>query len=197
MTNTIEYKQTQELTRCIRTRKELHKFFHSASFRYGLAALIALDLLVVLTDIALMLLQHDGKHAYLKRVTRCLTDVSIGILSVFLVELLSQVFAFSPRKWFRSCLHSFDFSVVLMTLLIEIVAHVIFHEDVAHVAGLAIMFRLWRVIRVVHVTTEALELPHEEEIHDLKAKIKNLEAEFVVFLFLSLFPAAPLQRATH
>ena len=161
------------------TRRKLRHFFHSHKFHWILGTLIAVDLTAVLTDIALLIIWPQGSYrpptvAWLETY---LPYFSIGILSLFFIELLIQVFAFGVVKWFRNGFHIFDFVVVLATLIIEIVAHVLFHHEVTTVFGLAIIVRLWRVIRVIHVTTEALDLPHEEEVHELKKKIKMLERE--------------------
>ena len=41
--------------------------------------------------------------------------------------------------------------------------------------GLLIAFRLWRLVRVMHVTTEMLDLQHESEVGHLKAQIESLQ----------------------
>ena len=45
------------------------------------------------------------------------------------------------------------------------------------IVGLLIVFRLWRLVRVIHVTTEALDLGNEIKNHQLKETIERLESQ--------------------
>ena len=158
-------------------RAKLRDFFHSNTFHFALGILIFTDLGIVLADIGLYLHYHENMPPRAKLVTHYLTWCSIVILTVFFIELCAQVFAFGASKWFHSWMHIFDFCVVLITLIAEIVVHLWLHNELSSLVGLSIIFRFWRVIRVVHVTTEALDLPHETEIHKLEHRIKELEEQ--------------------
>merc|ERR1712154_301682 len=90
-----------------------------------------------------------------------LVFVSIAILAIFLVELSLQIFAFGAKEWLSDYMHVFDLVITLITFLFEIIYHK--KPSVQSMFGLLIVFRLWRLVRVIHVTTEALELKHENE----------------------------------
>mmetsp|Transcript_6463 Transcript_6463/g.10211 ORF Transcript_6463/g.10211 Transcript_6463/m.10211 type:complete len:207 (-) Transcript_6463:99-719(-) len=163
-------------------RKRLRRFFHSNLFNYTLAALIVCDLCIVLTDIIFLLVYCDDIPHHIEVVIEDLPIVSIVILGCFLMELALQMYAFGPRQWLSECLHTFDLVVTLLTFVMEIVFHG--NEKVESVVGLLIVFRLWRLVRVIHVTTEALELKHETEQHahekndeDLAKRFEDLQAE--------------------
>ena len=44
------------------------------------------------------------------------------------------------------------------------------------------LFRLWRLVRVLHVTTEGFHLLHEEQVMKLKHQIKELNGKLEIAL---------------
>eukprot|EP01084_Bolivina_argentea_P103077 184659_1 len=156
-------------------RKKLRHFFHSNLFHYLLAILIVVDLAIVLLDIILILIYCDEIPHDIEEAIHELVYVSISILGVFLIELSLQMYAFGIKEWASECLHVFDFIIVSTTFILEIVMHG--NERVESMVGLLIVFRLWRLVRVIHVTTEALDLQHESELHELKEKCKHLQQQ--------------------
>ena len=155
--------------------KKLRHFFHSNLFHYLLAILIVIDLAIVLLDIILLLIYCDGIPHDVEEAIHDLVYVSVTILGVFLFELSLQMYAFGIKEWASECLHVFDFIIVSTTFILEVVMHN--NKTVESMIGLLIAFRLWRLVRVIHVTTEALDLQHETEIDHLKEKIESLEEE--------------------
>lgn len=144
-----------------KTRKKLRHFFHSNTFHVLLTVLIVLDLSIVLTDIVLLLIYCDDIPHGIEIVIEDLVIISIIILGIFLIELSLQIFAFGVKEWFQNCLHVFDLIVTLLTFIMEIAFHN--NSKVESVVSLLIVFRLWRLVRVIHITTEAVELKHETE----------------------------------
>ena len=156
-------------------RKKLRHFFHSNLFHYLLAILIVLDLAIVLLDIILLLIYCDDIPHDVEEAIHDLVYVSVTILGIFLIELSLQMYAFGIKEWASECLHVFDFVIVSTTFILELVMHG--NEAVESMIGLLIVFRLWRLVRVIHVTTEALDLQHETEVDELKEKIEHLQEE--------------------
>eukprot|EP01083_Nonionella_stella_P023336 64540_1 len=156
-------------------RKQLRHFFHSRLFHYILGILIAIDLAIVLLDIALILVFCDAIPHALEELIHNLVSVSICILGVFIIELSLQMYAFGAKEWLSECLHVFDFLIVVITFSLELLMHG--NDKVQSMIGLLVVFRLWRLVRVIHVTTEALDLQHETELEELKEQIEDLEQE--------------------
>eukprot|EP01083_Nonionella_stella_P078530 214978_1 len=154
-------------------RIKLQEFFESDWFHAALGILITIDLSIVLLEIALILLYCEDIPHNIHSTTHNLVYVSIGILGVFLLELTLQMYAFGPKPWCSHCLHVFDFIVVLVTFVAEI--YFLNDERAEALVGLIIVFRLWRLVRVIHVTAEALENQSEMQVHHMKQKIKELE----------------------
>ena len=161
-------------------RKRLRHFFHSNSFHYILAAVIVVDLAIVLTDIILLLSYCEDIPNGIEQVVDRLLYVSLTILGLFIIELSVQMYAFGIKKWCEAPLHIFDFGIVFVTFILEIVLHQ--HLDrVETTVGLLVGFRLWRLVRVVHVTTEALELKYETEMDLLKQKMAVLKGHLAKY----------------
>jgi len=135
-----------------------------------------LDLAIVLTEIILLLIYCDDIPHDVEEVVENLIYVSLTILAGFIFELSLQMYAFGLKEWCKAPLHIFDFVIVVITFVLEIVFHN-HSEQVEATVGLLVGFRLWRLVRVVHVTTEALDLKHESEVEFLRGKVKDLEAQ--------------------
>ena len=168
-------------------RQMLQHFFHSAYWHRVLSGLIVMDLVVVLTDIIIILLTchqdtggHDGDHddhSVLDRVLHVLPVISIILLSIFEIELMLNIYAFGC-KYLKRFLHLFDVIIVTITLILEIIFHYIIEDtDVEVIVSLTIILRLWRLVRVLHVTTEAIDVHNESKFHNYKDKIKQLTYE--------------------
>ena len=156
-------------------RAKLKHFFHGKLFHILLTILIAIDLIIVLTDIIVIMVHCTDIPHELEEILHILFYISISILSIFFIELCFQMYAFGFVKWMKDCLHVFDLCIVTSTLIFEIALHG--SPKAEGIVGLLIGFRLWRLVRVVHVTTEALDLQHEMERDKLLHKIENLETQ--------------------
>lgn len=72
--------------------------------------------------------------------------ISVGILSLFCVELSVVALAKGPLRFLRSPLDVLDVLVVACSLVFEIVLHGIAES----VAGLLVVLRMWRVLYIMH-----------------------------------------------
>ena len=157
-------------------RKKLRHFFHSKLFHVLLGVLIAIDLVIVLFDIVVLLL-YCGRNMppTMEHIVHDIIYISITILGVFLVELTIQIYAFGFREWSHHWMHIFDYIIVFITFTAEISLHG--NAAMESVVGLLITFRLWRLVRVIHVTTEVMDLRSETERDMLQKTNKTLRRE--------------------
>ena len=141
------------------TRKKLRHFFHSNTFHYALTIFIMLDLSIVVADIIIILIYCDDIPHDVEVVFDDLVIISLTILALFLVELSTQMYAFGPIEWLSHPMHVFDLVITLITFIAELVLHG--NKSAESATGLLIVFRLWRLVRIVNVTAEALENERE------------------------------------
>ncbi|CAO3607836.1 unnamed protein product [Cunninghamella blakesleeana] len=102
--------------------------------------------------------------------------VSISITCLFLLECILSFVAFGPRFYLPGTehykLHIFDVIVVVSTFVLEVVLR---GKD-REVAGLLIMFRLWRVVKIMDAVVKGLTYSNEEELDRLQEEIEHLKA---------------------
>lgn len=96
------------------------------------------------------------------------------------------------RRFLRTIIHVVDFAIVIISLALEVVA-LVAHERAFEVGGLLVVFRLWRVVRVMQAVREVQHKRAHEQINNLKAAnmklfevhkahhavVKGLHREFV------------------
>lgn len=73
--------------------------------------------------------------------------MSIGILSVFLVEIIIKIYAFR-LEFFKQKLEVFDAIIVIVSFALDVAFAKM--EGIQSGIGLLIMFRLWRVARILN-----------------------------------------------
>lgn len=78
-----------------------------------------------------------------------------------------QAFVHGFRRWVRTPLHLMDLIIVAISLVLEVVAITI-SETAVEVGGLLVVFRLWRVVRVMHAVGEVEHKKHEGVHSDLE-----------------------------
>lgn len=78
--------------------------------------------------------------------------ISIGILSLFCLELLFVAAAKGPLRFLTTPLDVLDALVVACSLVFELVLHGIAET----VAGLLVVLRLWRVLYIMHEARRCL-----------------------------------------
>ncbi|SAM03978.1 hypothetical protein [Absidia glauca] len=99
--------------------------------------------------------------------------ISIVITCLFLVECALSFIAFGPRYYLPGTehwkLHIFDIVVVVSTFVLDIVLR----GKEREVAGLLIIFRLWRIVKVMDAVVKGLSYTNEEQV---EALMEQLEA---------------------
>ncbi|KAJ3080128.1 hypothetical protein HK102_003277 [Quaeritorhiza haematococci] len=171
-----------------RIRCALHNFFESRTVAVIIVTLTLIDLGLVLTDISLSLYyctpppsSHDGDKTthpapaeippIVETLEHAFAYTSIAILSLFALELVLHFIAAGPAFFINSKLHAIDFVVVVTSLLLESLGRT---TIVREVGSFLVVFRLWRIVRVVHATGEIVELEGRERVEEMKEKMKGL-----------------------
>ena len=68
-----------------------------------------------------------------------------------MVENLVEMAALGVRTFFKQIFLAADFVVVLVSLVLELVFHLM-HSQLAEIASLLVLFRIWRFVRIGHVS---------------------------------------------
>ncbi|KZS99074.1 hypothetical protein SISNIDRAFT_480654 [Sistotremastrum niveocremeum HHB9708] len=155
--------------------RRLHKF---------VITLIVIDAICVLADLSWSFLYdpcespEDEDPLWLD----VLSHISLVITTLFLIEIPFTLFAFGP-VWYNPLgpvlhahLHLFDAFVIVVTFVLEAVLR----GKERELAGLLIILRLWRLIKLVGgVAVGAGELTEEtqKELLSTKVEVKKLRAE--------------------
>jgi voltage-gated hydrogen channel 1 len=84
-----------------------------------------------------------------------------------------QAWVHGFRRFISSVLHAVDLTIVITSLLLELLA-LLLHDSAIEVGGLIVVFRLWRVVRVMQAVGEVQHKRTHEEISSLKEANKQL-----------------------
>ncbi|KAL0084768.1 hypothetical protein J3Q64DRAFT_1102154 [Phycomyces blakesleeanus] len=99
--------------------------------------------------------------------------ITATITCMFVVECLLHLIAFGPHYylpgWTHWKLHVFDIAVVGSTFLLE----VILRGKEREVAGLLIIFRLWRIVKVIDAVIKGVNYSNEERIDSLLEELDH------------------------
>lgn len=177
------YRRWQHHTGEALESKRVHRF---------IIFLILIDSLCVITDLAYVFLtpQCGRDEDELPEWLEVLTRISLTITTIFLVEIPVAIWAFSweyynpfCKRYPHSGFHLFDAVVILGSFIVE----VFLKGRDRELASLIIVFRLWRIVKVVggvavgvsEYNEEAVkELKHSQgEIARLRSRIQELETE--------------------
>ncbi|KAI9136210.1 hypothetical protein BKA69DRAFT_1129285 [Paraphysoderma sedebokerense] len=101
--------------------------------------------------------------------------LSFGIVCIFVIEITLRILA-QLHHFFRKWWNIIDAIIVYLSFILELVFRGIARE----VASLAVILRLWRIIRLVHAASESIEMEHQSKAKKLKIKLKELEDQLRV-----------------
>ncbi|XP_074061748.1 voltage-gated hydrogen channel 1-like isoform X1 [Macrotis lagotis] len=161
-------------------RTVMRKRFRSYSVQVAIVCLVIFDALLVLTELMLDLkiIQPDKENF----VAKVFYYLSTTILTFFLVEIALKLYVF--HKEFLS--HKFeilDVVVVFVSLALDIT--IMFQVHNFKVLRLVILFRLWRVARIMNGMIISVKTHSDREIsklklinHQLAMKIQLLETSY-------------------
>ncbi|ORX51536.1 hypothetical protein DM01DRAFT_1079497 [Hesseltinella vesiculosa] len=104
--------------------------------------------------------------------------ISISITCLFILECFLSLVAFGPQFYLPGTehwkLHVFDVVVVVSTFVLEIVLR----GKEREVAGLLIILRLWRIVKVMEAVVVGLSLSNDEEVERLQHELDSLKDSY-------------------
>jgi len=181
-TNTNAQNGTSE--RELSRRERLAEVLESPRLHKTIIALIIIDAICVLADLSYTFLNDTCSPAdeleedpiWLE----ILSHISLAITTFFLVEIPLTVYGFGWRYYnpvgtvLHSRLHLFDAAVILTTFILE----VILRGKERELAGLLIILRLWRLVKLVGgIAVGAGELSEETEKKLAEVQEQLLDAQ--------------------
>eukprot|EP01112_Ceratiomyxa_fruticulosa_P009721 TRINITY_DN2548_c0_g1_i1.p1 TRINITY_DN2548_c0_g1~~TRINITY_DN2548_c0_g1_i1.p1 ORF type:complete len:230 (-),score=27.40 TRINITY_DN2548_c0_g1_i1:86-775(-) len=151
-------------------RHKLGLFLEDHVFQIFILLLTLLDLIVIVINLYLEEHYKNCKdeseipHA-VEIAEEVLRYTSISILLILALELLLMMIAFGI-EFFKHPLYLLDVGVIVLSLVFEIQ----FHDAVG---GLLVIFRLWRIIRIIHTVAVTVEEHEKEKTEKLKEELKE------------------------
>ncbi|KAI9230257.1 MAG: hypothetical protein DHS80DRAFT_29038 [Piptocephalis tieghemiana] len=141
-------------------RLRLGRFLDSRKTHLLVLFLVLLDLMIVVTELTISLYDlHDHLHHTLA--LQILSNFSLGILCVFILELILHMYAFGPG-YFCNWVHAMDATVILVSFALEVALR----GPAREVASLLIILRFWRIVRVADAVAVSVEWRVQAEVHE-------------------------------
>ncbi|CAG8623974.1 19642_t:CDS:1 [Cetraspora pellucida] len=136
---------------------------------------VAMDFLCFMTMIIISFLwpEYEQKQHW---IIETLTIIAFAINAVFLLEIILNFIVFGLAYFTKGphwLLHIFDAILVFATFILEI----LLHGKQREVVGLLIIFRFWRLIKVVGTVVVGVGTYDERKEENLINKNKQLEQE--------------------
>ncbi|GAA5976700.1 hypothetical protein JCM11641_005665 [Rhodosporidiobolus odoratus] len=102
--------------------------------------------------------------------------LNLGLLSIFMLEVLAAIYAFGPITYVTSWVTLLDGFVVVTTLCLDVYFHL--SKDPAAKSPIAVVIlRLWKIFRAIHAIGHALSLHYNEMMEQAEEGRKKLEME--------------------
>ncbi|KIH86803.1 ion transporter [Sporothrix brasiliensis 5110] len=152
-------------------RRRSQHYLASKQKHYLILTLVGLDVVAILTEILVSLVTCETgteDQPWVDPVLEATKIIGLVISSLFLAELLSSLWAFGT-DFFSSWFHCFDAFVILVSFVVDVLAHGVLEE----IASLVIVLRLWRVVKIV----EEMSVGAEEQMEELEAQVEKLEKQ--------------------
>ncbi|EFX03831.1 ion transporter [Grosmannia clavigera kw1407] len=162
---------TPAAARWTRWRRQAQHYLESKEKHYLILALVSLDVLAILTEILLSLITCDTGTEdlpWVEPVENVIKICGLVFSCLFLIELIASVWAFG-WSFFSAWFHCFDAFVILISFVVDVLAHGVIEE----IASLVIVLRLWRMVKIV----EELSVGASEQMEELEAQVEKLEQE--------------------
>jgi Ion transport protein len=118
---------------------------------------------------------NENKWEAVDNAETAMFALTITILSIFMIELTISMIALTPQIFFRQFFFLLDFVIITVSLILEVIFHV-FHDDLYQsLAGVLVVFRLWRFVRIGHGIMEITNEIAHKEYAGLQAYTEALE----------------------
>jgi len=135
-------------------KKTLREMLNSKTLQRLILILVILDLVIVAVSVQFPAIT----------VLALLNAVADrGLLVIFVLEALTLMYVLSPTEYIRNPWHVIDGIFICVSLILE-THEIMVHEDDLHPASpfVGLSVRVWRILRIVHAFTIALELEYQE-----------------------------------
>jgi hypothetical protein len=163
-------------------REKIRKVLTSNYFHIIIIVLVLLDSFCVTVELVIDLESSDSVSESLQHVEETFKFVGLTILSLFVVELIFKL-VFIREEFFKSKLEMFDAFIVVVSFILDIV-FIDKKSAVATLGSIFVLFRFWRIIRIVNGIIMTVEKRAEAKIEKLKIgmnalikEIDNLKAD--------------------
>lgn len=168
------------------------RFIHSQPVQLTLMGLLILDVLTLFMDLYIEAENPDCRYIVRdavcqggyevtctqkeeSAVARALDGISLGILCIFMVENIALVIILGIDKFIRNYLYVIDFVVVAASLALEIALMMMREDRLATMAGVLVIVRLWRFVRLGHGLVSTTVEIEDEKVEKLEDRIAELE----------------------
>jgi len=121
----------------------------------------------------------DHKYEGVHKAHNILFGATIAILATFLIEILTLVVTLGVKLFFSRFLYVLDFFVISSSLALEIAFATMDDNAAADVAGLLVVFRLWRFVRIGHGLVSSTHEMANHKMNKLKKYTSALEEEVI------------------
>jgi hypothetical protein len=102
--------------------------------------------------------------------------ITVLILSVFMIELTISMVALTPGVFFRQFFFALDYTIISISLVLEITFHVLGDDLYQSLSGLLVIIRIWRFVRIGHGIVELTNEAAHSEYNHLLIYTKELRA---------------------
>ncbi len=162
-------------------QRTLREVLQSKTLQRLILFLVILDLLVVALSV---------QFPWVAVLSTLNAAVDLSLLGIFVFEAAALMHVLSPREYIRKPWHVIDGLFIIMSIVLEL-HELLVHEDDLHPASpfVSLSIRVWRILRIVHAFTIALELEYQEvqsaaalegRLHDTLLRVSALESELYV-----------------
>ncbi|GBC03452.1 hypothetical protein RclHR1_05130004 [Rhizophagus clarus] len=156
-------------------REKLAEAFESRRAHWIILGLVTADFISVVSVIVVSFLWpefEEKEHI----IFETLENIAFTINTIFVVEVILKLFIFGIRYFIKVPhwpLHLFDALIIITTFLLDF----FLSGKQREVAGLLILFRLWRLIKVLSTVAVGIIEYDEDKVDDLKSQVAQLKGE--------------------
>ncbi|ORY02636.1 hypothetical protein K493DRAFT_297843 [Basidiobolus meristosporus CBS 931.73] len=150
--------------------------------------------ITILIELVLSLYESEGilRNRHVLNVGKqTLFAIGISILSMFMLEIVLKLL-FMGIRHFLNFWQMLDLIVVSASFILEIYFHTIRSTSNRAASGVIILFRFWKILRVIHAVAHSVEIKNlriitavnlekvrmEKRIHIYKSKYKDLQRAY-------------------
>ncbi|KAJ3089217.1 hypothetical protein HK102_006919 [Quaeritorhiza haematococci] len=153
-------------------KQQIRAFLESRQTQTVVLSLVIFDVLIVVFQLLISLFtsaEEEG-HVY-HPILVWMEWVSIGILALFMMEIGAKLHVFGKRRYTEDWLEAFDAIVIIASFALQLILHGIAEKT----AGLLIVLRVWRVVRIIAAVGNAVEENFQLNVARLEEENKELE----------------------